>query len=203
MTGRHMTLLEGIESSLTLAVLLKDDLSPDEKAFGDLFLNVPRKRKAITRNNTGHFLLIDLPKINQTITGGGKYYNQGSLTIDYKQGALFVNDNQIDPKNPVASITLSPKSNYPFPKGMTLLRGKLIDTENKPVPQASISVLDMRLTAVSDDTGEYFIQLTALDTDNTVILNIKKAGYKPVKQNVPLKKGVTTRAETVVLTKRT
>lgn len=203
MTGRRMTLLEGMESSLTLAVLLKDDFSPDKKALGNLFLNVPRKRKAIIRHSTGYFLLIDLPEINQIITGGGEYYNQGSLTIDYKQGVLFVDNNQIDPKNPVASIILSPKSNYPFPKGMTILRGKLIDAENKPISQVSISVINTNLSAVSGDSGEYLIQFTGLDRDKAVTLEIKKTNYKTVKQSVPLKIGAITQADTVMLTKRT
>ncbi len=110
-----MIFLERIESNLTLAVLLKDDLSPDKKAFGNLFLSVPSKRKDIIRSNTGHFLLIDLPEINQTITGGGEYYNNCSLAIDYTHGKLYADNNEVDPKNPVVSITLSPKSNYPFP----------------------------------------------------------------------------------------
>ena len=198
-----MIFLERIESSLTLAVMLKDDLSPDKTVSGDLFLSVPRKRKAIIKNSTGHFLLIDLPEVNQTIIGGGDYYNQSSLNIDYKQGALFVDNNRIDPKNPVASITLSPRSNYPFPKGMTILRGKLIDTENEPISQASISVVKMNISAISDDSGEYFIQFTALDADKTVTLDIKKTKYKPAKQIVPLKKGAATQADTLVLTKRT
>ena len=113
-----MIFLEKLESTLTLAVLLKDDLSSDKKAFGNLFLSVPRKKKAIIRNSTGHFLLMDLPEVNQTITGGGEYYNNCSLAIDYTQGKLYADNKQVDPQNPVVSITLSPKSNYPFPKGL-------------------------------------------------------------------------------------
>jgi hypothetical protein len=197
-----MIFLEKTESCLTLAIMLKDNLSPDKKAIGNLFLNIPQKRKSILRKSTGHFLLIDLPKINQIITGGGEYYNQGSLTIDYRQGALFVDNKQIDPKNPVASITLSPKHNYPFPKGMTILKGKLTDAENKPISQAFISVINMNLSAISDDSGEYFIQFTGLDGDKSVTLDIKKNKYKPVKQTVLMKKGAITQAETVSLTKR-
>jgi hypothetical protein len=197
-----MIFLERMKSSLTLAVLLKDNLSPDKKALGDLFLSVPRKRKAIIRSSTGHFLLIGLPKIDQIISGGGEYYFQGRLSIDYKQGVLFVDNNQIDPKNPVTSMTLSPKSNYPFPKGLTILKGKIIDTDDKPINQASISIVNMNLSTISDDRGEYFIQFTVLDEDIIVALDIKKAKYKPVKQAVPLKKGVITQADTVILTKR-
>lgn len=198
-----MIFLENLESSLTLAVLLQDDLSPDKKALGNLFLNVPRKRKAINRHSTGYFLLIDLPEVSQIITGGGEYYNQGSLTVDYKQGKLFVDNNQIDPKNPVVSIILSPKSNYPFPKGMTILRGKIIDAENKPISQASIGVINMILNAVSGDSGEYLIQFTDLDAEKNVTLEIKKTKYKTEKQPVPLKIGAITQADTVMLTKRT
>ncbi len=198
-----MIFLENMSSSLTLAVLLKDDFSPDKKALGNLFLNFPRKRKAIIRHSTGYLLLIDLPEVSQIITGGGEYYNQGSLTIDYKQGKLFVDNNQIDPKNPVASIVLSPKSNYPFPKGLTILRGKLIDAENKPLSQASISAINMNLSAVSGDSGEYMIQFTGLDVDKNVTLEIKKTKYKTEKQLVPLKIGAITQADIVMLTKRT
>jgi hypothetical protein len=193
--------LEKIKLSLSLAVLLKDDLSHDKKAFGDLFLNVPLKRKTVIRNSTGHFLLIDLPEVHQIIIGGGEYYNQSTLTIDYKQGMLYADNNQVDPGNPVANIALSPKSNYPLPEGMTILKGKLIDTEKKPISGAFIRVANMTQSAISEDNVRYFIQFPALDSNQTVTLDISKDGYKSAEQTATLKKGSTAHADTTILTR--
>jgi len=101
--------LERKKTFLSLAVMLTDDLSPDRKAFGELFLKVSGIRKNVIRHRTGYFLLLDLPEGKHVLTGGGKFYEDTILSIDTKS---------IDPKNPFLDMPLSPKSNYPFRKGL-------------------------------------------------------------------------------------
>lgn len=71
---------------------------------------------------------------------------------------------------------------------MTILKGKLINAENEPVPQASIKVINMTQSAISEDNGEYFIQFPTSVADATVTLDISKDGYKPAMQTASLKK---------------
>lgn len=140
-----MVFLERLKSDLNLAVLLKDDLSPynDKRAVGNLYLNIERKRREIIRNSSGHFLLIDLPEGKQTITGGGYYYNEGSRTIELKQGKVYVDSVLVDAKNPVTSITLSPKPNYPSPIQHDEWDGLYFDGVNGYVDAGNASSLDL------------------------------------------------------------
>ncbi len=186
-----MIYLERKKTILSLAVMLKDDLSPDKKAIGEVFLEASGIREDIIKHSTGYFLLLNLPEGKHILTGGGKFYKNGTLSVDTKS---------INPTKPFVDLPLSPASSYPFPEGLTVLKGEVIDTENKPVDGASIKVVNMIPSAISEDGG-YFIQFPALDADKTVTLDIKKDGYKPAKQTAPLKKGATTRADTTILTK--
>jgi hypothetical protein len=183
--------LERKITRLSLAVRLTDDLSPDKKTLGEVFLDVSGARTNAIKHNTGYFLLLDLPEGKHVLTAGGKFYENGTLSIDTKL---------IDPKNPFIEIPLNPKSNYPFPKGMTILKGKVIDMDGRPVFQANISVLNTPKTT-TENNGGYYIHFPALEADETVTLDIFKDGYKPAKQKASLKKGDTTNTETTVLTK--
>lgn len=136
--------------------------------------------------------MLDLPEGKHVLKGGGKFYENGILSVDTKS---------IDLKNPFVDMPLSPKSNYPFPKGITILKGKVTDPENKPISQALITVAAMNQNALSEDDGGYFIHFSSLDTDATVTLDITKDKYKPAEQKALLKKGATTRASTTILTK--
>ncbi len=197
-----MTFLERIRSSLNLAVLLKDDLSPDKLAFGELYLEVEEKKRDIIRNSTGHFLLIDLPEGKQTITGSGYYYSKGTRAIEVKQGKVFIGNVPVNAINPVISITLNPKSNYPFPEGITIITGKIIDANYKPIDGASIKVTEFPLkSAISEPGGGFFIRFDSADGNRNITLTVKKDGYKTLKKVFFLKKDTPTRIGTIMFTK--
>ncbi|MFZ3058861.1 MAG: hypothetical protein WA102_03895 [Candidatus Methanoperedens sp.] len=188
-----MTFLERTKSILSLAVMLKDDLSPDKKTTGDVFLKATGVRKEIVQHGTGYFLLIDLPEGEHVLTGGGHFYKPGNLTIDTKS---------IDPKQPFAELMLTPKSNYPFPDGLTVLLGRIVDQDYRPVANAAINVTTMTESATSEDDGGFFIRFI-IDSDINITLTINKDGY--ISGNVPvlLKKGVITRIiDPIMLTRQ-
>lgn len=187
-----MIYLERKKTILSLAVMLKDDLSSDKNTIGEVFLEAEGIRENIIKHSTGYFLLLNLPEGKYTITGGGTFYNMGTLSVDTKS---------INATKPFVDLSLSPNSSYPFPEGKSVLKGGIMDTENNPISGASIKVANMTPSAISEDNGGYFIQFPVLDANKTVTLNIKKDGYKSVKQSAPLKKGATTRADTTILTK--
>ncbi len=188
-----MTFLERTKSVLSLAVMLKDDLSPDKNTIGDVFLKATGVRKEILQHDTGYFLLIDLPEGEHVLTGSGHFYKPGNLTVDTKS---------IDPKQPFAELTLTPKSNYPFPGGITVLLGKIADKDYKPIANASITVTTMTESATSEDNGGFFIVFT-MDGDINITLTINKVGYISGSVPVLLKKGVVTRIiEPIMLTRQ-
>lgn len=187
-----MIFLERTKTSLTLAVMLKDDLSPDKKTIGDVFLKATGVRKEIIKHNTGYFLLVNLPDGKHILTGSGRFYKPVNLTIDTKS---------INPKQPFAELTLAPKSNYPFPDGLTILKGKVVDDGYRPISESSIEVKTMPKVATSEEDGGFFINFESIDSDKNIILTINKNRYMSRDVPVLLKKGITTRIEPIILTK--
>lgn len=188
-----MIYLERTKSILSLAVMLKDDLSPDKKTIGEVFLKATGVRKEILQHGTGYFLLIDLPEGEHVLTGGGHFYKPGSLTIDTKS---------IDPKQPFVELMLTQKSNYPFPDGLTVLKGRIVDQDYMPIANAAINVTTMTQSATSEDDGGFFIRFT-IDSDINITLTINKVGYISGSVSVLLKKGVVTHIiEPIMLTRQ-
>ncbi|MBU3967793.1 MAG: hypothetical protein KKG76_10555 [Euryarchaeota archaeon] len=187
-----MIFLERKRTVLTLAVMLKDDFLPDKKTIGDVFLKATGVRREIIKHSTGYFLLVNLPDGEHVLTGSGRYYKPVNLTIDTKS---------IDPKQPFAELTLTPKSNYPFPDGFTVLKGKIIDMDYRPLSDVSINIKLMPQSTTSEEDGGFFIHFTSRDDDENITLTINKNGY--ISRDVPalLKKDITTRIEPIILAK--
>ena len=54
-----MIYLERKKTILSLAVMLKDELSQDKKAIGDVFMEATGTRGDIIKHSTGYFLLLN------------------------------------------------------------------------------------------------------------------------------------------------
>jgi len=197
-----MVFLEKLKSKLNLAVLLIDDLSPnkDKSAFGNLYLDPEKKRREIIRNSTGHFLLIDIPEGKQNITGGGYYYSKSSRNIELKMGEVFVDSVPVNAKNPVTSIMLNPMSNYPFPDGITVMIGRIVDANYRPIPDASIEVTEIpSKSATSEADGGFFIRFDSADGGNNITLTVNKDGFMTFNKEFFLKNDAPTRIKNIIL----
>ncbi len=73
---------EKIKSILSMAVILKDDKTPDKSVIGEVFLKASGVKKPPVRHSTGYFLFIDLPKGKYQLTAGGKFYTEEDFLID-------------------------------------------------------------------------------------------------------------------------
>jgi hypothetical protein len=184
--------LESVKTHLTMAVLLRDELSPDKKVIGDIFLKATGISKPIVRHSTGYYLLMDLPQGEYTLTAGGKFYKQEDFLVDTKS---------INPKQPFKDLPLKPKANYLFPEGMTIFKGIIVDQGDKPIPKASLKIKEMNESAISEEDGNFFIQFNNIDKDKKITLAIKKDGYKAEDVKAGLKKGTVTHIGAIKLTK--
>jgi hypothetical protein len=186
-----MIFLERRRTHLTMAIRLNDELSPENKVIGDVFLKASGIKDGI-KHNTGYFLLTNLSEGKYNITTGGKFYRQEDIIVDTKS---------INPKQPFIDLLLKPNANYPFPEKITILRGKIVDKENKPVPEALIKIKDMAESAISEEDGVFFIQFNAIDAEKKIVVNIIKSGYKAKSVTVHLKNDVTTWVDPINLNK--
>lgn len=190
-----MIFLERIRKKLIMAVLPKDELAPDEKVLGSVFMQFPETsgaRRSIIKHSTGYFLFIDFPEGKYTVSAGGNYYRQEDFLLDTKT---------LQPDQPFVDIFLNPKANYPFPEGMTVLKGKIVDVDDMPLFEASITIEGMTENAISEDMGSFFILFDALDEDKNITLNINKEGYQSKQVPVLLRKQASTRIDTIKLNK--
>jgi len=180
-----------VKTRLTLAVMPKDDISPEKKVIGGVFLNTSMIKKPIIKHSTGFFLLLNFPKGKFILTIGGAFYKQEDFSIDFTS---------IDPERPFINHFLQPNANYPFPEGMTIIKGEIIDSRNMPVPDASIKVKGAVSDCISEADGSFFIQFNTKHKAKKSTLNIVKDGYKPKKLTVSLIIGKTIQAQTIQLT---
>ena len=186
---RKMVFLERIKKRLTMAVLPKDVLTPDNRVVGSVFVKAQEVKRPIIEHSTGYFLFIDFPEGKYNLIAGGEYYQQKSFEVD---------TSTIQPALPFVDVLLEPKANYPFPEGMTVLKGKVIDIDDRPLFEALITIEDMNESTISEDMGDFFIQFNAID-DKNIILNINKEGYQFKQVPVLLRKEITNRIETIKL----
>ncbi|MBU0702112.1 hypothetical protein KKE26_12620 [bacterium] len=175
-----MRFLEKIRSKLTMAIMLKDDLTPEKQVIGDVFLKTPGTKKFPIRHATGYFLLLDIPEGKCSIIAGGRFYKEQDFIVDTKS---------LDPKQPVTDLVLKPKANYPFPAGTTILKGKIVDNDSNPIFGVLIKIKNMVETATSEDDGSFLIYFGTITNDKKITLNIKKNGFKPKRARILLKKG--------------
>jgi len=101
-----MIFLEKRRTVLSAAIMLKDKLSADEMARGDVFLRIPGGSGNTPVHSTGYFLLVNLPEEPCTVTAGGAFYQEKNYTVD---------PTILDPKCPLLDLFLEPNADYPSP----------------------------------------------------------------------------------------
>lgn len=178
-----MNFLERKQTRIIMAIKLKDDLVPEKSVIGEVYLKIYGMKKDPVKHSTGYFILTEDPGEKCSIIAGGKYYKEETFTIQ---------TTELNPKQPFVDLFLKPNANYSFPQGMTVLKGKIVDTDHKPVPDATIIVKPMPERTVSEYDGAFFIHFDTIDMDKEITLTIIKEGFKNAKATLLLKKGITT-----------
>lgn len=188
-----MIFAERITTILTMAVMPKDNLTTDTMVIGDVSVIASGIGKDIIEHSTGYFLFTDLSEGIYQITAGGTFYKHDDFTID---------TTYINPEQPFVDIFLNPNANYPFPEGITVLKGKITDTEYKPLPEVSITIEGMTESAISENNGNFFILFDSINEDSNIHLHIVKNGYESRQIDLLLEKDTTTRNEPIKLTEK-
>ena len=188
-----MIFLERISTVLSMAIMLKDELSSDQRAMGDLFLKDPSGVGNAPRHSTGYFLLVNLPEKSCTFIASGMFYQEQNFTVD---------PTALDPHRPLVDLFLKPNATYPFPEGITVLKSMVVDENYKPVPDASIKVKSMTESTVSDNHGVFFIRFNTITVDKSIGLTIQKKGFTTTKVKVFVKAGTTTVYPEIIQTRK-
>ena len=154
-----MDFLECRTTKLSLAVFLRDDYSGGMPICE---VNVSLKEGAENpiKNPGSYYLFLNLPGDAYTVrVMSNHYFAEESGTIDITE---------LDPADPVVSITLKPDPSYPFPPGATLIRGMVYDSEGKSVSGARVSVLGIDTWNKTTEQGEFVLYSGALTEDEII-----------------------------------
>lgn len=124
------SIIERCITRLSLAVRIIDDFT-EKEPLGSVSVTIKNQEVRAVKNLSGYYLFTNLS------VGMYKVEVQSEF---YLPEARIVNINDLDPLNPVITITLIPNSTYPFPAGVTLIRGIVHDLEGEAVPGVRILV---------------------------------------------------------------
>ena len=171
-----------LQTTLSLALLIIDGYSGRVLRSGiKVSLNANTKIKPII-NVSGYYCFSQLQDdiVNVVVEP-----NIGTFGV-YSQHEQTVDLSVLDKKDPVVKISLNPKSNYPFPKQATLIRGRIVNN-NQGVEDALIEAVyvdeqnnngteaDELAVSQSDQFGEFALALKRIkfhDNKKPPILDI-------------------------------
>lgn len=105
------------------------------------------------KNLSGYYLFFDLPGDEPVIRVISQYYFPGTQTVTPAD---------LDPLSPLIEILLTPGVSYPFPPGVTLIRGSVVDGTGTPVINAQVRVQGKDVTTITDRRGEFVLFFTHL-----------------------------------------
>ena len=158
-------LMEEHSTRLSLAVSVVDDYT-DRHLTGDVELALAEKRALV--NPSGYYLFLDVTDGNYILKVQADYYFSQEQDVTLPLSG-----------EPVIELTLKPTPAYPFPRGATLIRGIIQDTDGKPVSGATVEVIGKEIENKTTEEGEFVLYFKNLTEDDI----IKVGGGRYVRRN--------------------
>lgn len=174
--GEDKILLAVSEHNLSFAVNLYDDFSRQGFLIGQTKVFLKEKDMEAFRNPSGYFIFMDL--IGERFTLRIENKNYFDKEIEVVMGDL-------DPKYPVVNVTLKPCCLYPFPRGSTSIRGRLLDNDGSPISDASINIFQETISNQSESDGRFVLYFGPLTEDDLKIQNSRR--YVEVQNSTVIK----------------
>ncbi len=150
-----------IITNLSFAVWLTDAYTKNEP-FGHIKVMVTEGDMEAVKNLSGYYCFTDLATGNYTVSIESDLYFPEDTAVDTAA---------LDSRNPVVAIELKPKSSYPFPGHVTLVRGMVSDAE--PVVGADVEVTGKSIKTITDERGEFALYFRGIKTE-AITIEIKK-----------------------------
>jgi hypothetical protein len=170
--------LERHSTKLSFAVFLLDDYSRG-KPVGGVDVSLKGRKEEAVKNLSSYYLFLDLPEETYTVQVRSEYYFDEETSVS---------PHTLDRKNPVVDITLKQKPSYPFPPGVTLIRGMVYDSEGNALPGADVWVEGKDIESETTEKGEFVLCFRPLTEDEIIIEDgkrfVKGNGDKIIHLNV-------------------
>jgi hypothetical protein len=144
---------------VSLAVRLVDDYS-GRAPVGRLEISTRNGSAKPIVNSSGYRVFTNLSPGEYQVRVQAEYYFDAQTTVRLTE---------LDPSNPVIEISLTPEPSYPFPPGVTLIRGMVLNPKGAAVSGAEVRIEDEELCTETTAKGE-FVLYFPIATEEKVVL---------------------------------
>lgn len=160
-----MTVTEQTLFRVSFAVQLRDDFSGWPSLIDETNVFIKESGQKALQNPSGYSVFTGVTETKVTIRIENKYYFPEEANVDIPT---------LDPRNPVAFMTMKPNCLYPFPEASTLMRGVVLDTGNHPVKGAAVSAAGSAVTNLSEADGRFVLYWGPLQEDDISVVNHRR-----------------------------
>lgn len=166
---------------LLFAVQPKDAFSPKTKVVGNCDVKINDGDITFIKNRSGFYCVTNKPAGEYSITISNKFYCKQTVVI---------NTNDLDANLPAFDMELEPNLTYAFPKGTTLIRGRVSDSEGVDITGAVVTLDDNNKEFVTDNMGRFTFYFKQVEDDTKEVeLTVNKSGYLEKEVEVEITKG--------------
>lgn len=159
-----------ISTKLTFAVQPKDAFSPKKKVMGKCKVKIVGINQEPIVNRSGFHCFTNLPSGGYEIEISNRYYLNKKINVE---------TDDLIPKAPAVDVSLEPNLIYPFPKGTTLLRGRVVDEDELDIPDAEVKIKNTDKVYITDQTGRFIFYFNELEEgEEEVTVDAKKPGFE-------------------------
>jgi hypothetical protein len=197
---------------VSLAVQVADDFAPRGRPLGEIAVTLQGQHRAPVVTPGGYRVFLELPAGPAVVDVRGRFYLDESRTVNVPLA---------DRRNPLLTVTLTPRWSYPFPEGTTLVRGRVLDPDGSALGGAQVELAGAgRQTRTSED-GRFVLYITGLSEEEVTTsggrllvrasgggtafsLRVRQAGFQEATVAIPqIEAGSTLRLAEPVAVRRT
>jgi hypothetical protein len=167
----HLVFLDRrITTKVSFAVALTDEYT-DRPPIGSTRVFIKEQEIRAVKNHSGYFVFLNLSMGEYKVRVESEYYFGEEV---------IVKTSNLEPLNPIVSVTLKPMPFYPFASGATLIRGMVQDSEGVSISGAKLEVIGKEVNGKTTNKGEFVLFFKSLSEEDI----IEEGGKKFVKGNV-------------------
>ncbi len=169
------------KTKLLFVVHLKDAFSPRKNVMGNSIVTINGEAVKPLAHRPGFFPVVNMSADKYSVAVSNRFYCDKTKEIA---------TDDLDPRSPAVEMELEPSLFYAFPKGATLLRGKVTDRNGPTVTDAVVAVSKSDKAFVTDKRGEFVFYFKRLEEDEEpVSVVVNKPGFMQKEVNVNIVRG--------------
>ncbi len=169
------------KTKLLFVVHVKDAFRPRKHILGNSIVTINGEAVKSLKHRPGFF-----PVVNMR---AGQYSVAVSNAL-YCDQIREIETSELNPLSPAVEMALEPNLFYAFPRGATLLRGKVMARSGPAVMDAVVNVNEIDKAFITDKRGEFVFYFKRLEEEEEpVSVVVSKPGFMQKEVNVNIVRG--------------